>query len=152
LGLVPVADAYATRLRAFYNSRAAWHRRFYRLSGVLVVLTGAGLPLLANLQYAGKNIVVSIAGTTVAVFTALHAFYRWDQSWILLRSTEMAVTAAYWRWRSALPPATERADADCVEMTQVFLSELAAIREHESSTFFKDLVFPSATPDVPAKP
>jgi hypothetical protein len=55
------------------------------------LLVGAGLPVLTNLDYPGKATVISLAGMVIAVFTGLHAFYRWDQSWILLRNTEGAV-------------------------------------------------------------
>jgi hypothetical protein len=142
-GLVGAAGEYVTRLRAFYNSRAIWHRRFYRLSGMLVILAGAGLPVLANLDYPGKFTVVSLAGMAVAVLTALNAFYRWDQSWILLRHTEAALTAAYWDWRADIPADAE--DPKAVARTKEFLALLAQIRGEESVTFFKNLTFPATT-------
>jgi hypothetical protein len=144
-GLMAAASEYAMRLRAFYNSRAIWHRRFYRLSGMLVILTGAGLPVLANLDYPGKSTVVSLAGMAVAVLTALHAFYRWDQSWILLRHTEGALTAAYWTWRADVPADAQPDDKDAIARTTAFLAQLAHIRDEESLTFFKNITFPAAT-------
>jgi uncharacterized protein DUF4231 len=144
-GLMGAANEYALRLRAFYNARAIWHRRFYRLSGMLVILAGAGLPVLANLDYPGKSTVVSLAGMAVAVLTALHAFYRWDQSWILLRHTEGALTAAYWAWRLDVPVDTPADDKDAIVRTKAFLALLAQIRDEESLTFFKGITFPAAT-------
>ncbi|WP_237047583.1 hypothetical protein [Lentzea guizhouensis] len=38
----------------------------------------------------------------MAGVTGLRTFYRWDQSWILLRNTEIAVTAAYLEWKLTL--------------------------------------------------
>nr|WP_042180765.1 DUF4231 domain-containing protein [Kibdelosporangium sp. MJ126-NF4]CEL14571.1 hypothetical protein [Kibdelosporangium sp. MJ126-NF4]CTQ88936.1 hypothetical protein [Kibdelosporangium sp. MJ126-NF4] len=144
-GLVAAADEYAIRVRAFYNSRAVWHRRFHRLSGVLIILAGAGLPVLANLEYPAKATVISIAGMAVAVLTGLHAFYHWDQSWILLRTTEGEVTAAYWAWRAALPPNGDDTDEQTVARTTAFLAQLGQIRTNEASNFFANVTFPAAS-------
>jgi hypothetical protein len=132
------AEAYALRVRAFYDSRAKWHRRFYRLSGVIVILSGVSLPVLASTSYTHKNFVVSCAGALVAALTALRAFYRWDQGWVLLRQTELAITKTYSEWKGALrdqPGPTEARN---------LLIEIAEIRHGEAEAFFKDLTFPSA--------
>lgn len=47
-------------------------------------------------DFAWQPQAVSAAGVSVAVLTGLHAFYRWDQSWVLLRNTERTITAEYW--------------------------------------------------------
>src|SRR5262249_8400749 len=49
--LLAFAEEYVPRLRAFYDSRANWHRRFYRFSGITVILSGAILPVLASAHY-----------------------------------------------------------------------------------------------------
>src|SRR4051812_40852666 len=82
VGLPAVAEAYVLRVREFYDARAWWNRRLYRLSGVLVILVGAMLPLLSTLEYSYKDLTVSLAGVVVAMMTSLRAFYRWDQSWV----------------------------------------------------------------------
>ncbi|MEU3271468.1 DUF4231 domain-containing protein [Saccharomonospora sp. NPDC006951] len=145
LGIIGAANTYAIRLRTFYNSRAVWHRRFYRFSGILVIAAGAGLPVVANLDYGAKELVVSLMGTLVALLTALHAFYRWDQSWMLLRHTEMRLTSAYWAWRAALPAADGAPDPATVALTRDFLLALSQIRDQEAVSFFEKLSFPTAT-------
>ncbi|QUG99616.1 DUF4231 domain-containing protein [Saccharopolyspora erythraea] len=139
-GLEHAADIYAQRLRAFYDARARWHRRFYRFSGILVIAVGAGLPILTTQQFPGQDLVISIAGVTVAVSAGLRAFYRWDQSWILLRRTEIALTDAHWQWKAGLG-ADPVANA---ENTQRFLEELGSLRRQESDSFFQDLSFPGS--------
>lgn len=129
------AEAYVARLCRVYNLRATWHRRLYRFSGMVVILAGAGLPLLVSLDYAGKNIAISATGVLVAVVTGLRAFYRWDQSWILLRKTEMAITSALWVWLAREPDTDREAAAEL--MLQVY-----DIRKFEAEAFFKDLAFP----------
>lgn len=139
------AEAYALRVRRVYDLRATWHRRLYRLSGIVVILAGAGLPLLVSVDYAAKEAVIAATGVLVAVITALRAFYRWDQSWILLRRTEMQLTAALWSWRSREPGADREAAAELIRRVH-------DIRAIETESFFKDLAFPAQSAvDLPAQ-
>lgn len=146
-GVVATADAYGAWLRSFYDTRARWHRRFYRLSGVLVILTGAALPVLTNLDYPGKTVTISLSGVVVAGLTGLRAFYRWDQSWILLRNTEMAVTAAYLTWKTTPGnfPVTEEVTAKEVQekAAGAFIDKLGELRQREATMYFKDMAFPN---------
>jgi hypothetical protein len=151
MGYPQAVEAYLERLRTFYNERASWHRRFYRFAGITVILIGATLPLLASLTYPHKDLVLSILGVAVAGFTALRAFYRWDQSWVLLRNTEMAITSAWWDYHakvSAIPPGdgvdqhTQRCAAAAL-LAQLLLD----IRKQEAEFFFKDLKFPAGKVD-----
>ncbi|SFR06796.1 Protein of unknown function [Lentzea waywayandensis] len=145
-GVIATADAYGTWLRSFYDVRARWHRLFYRLSGTLVILVGAALPVLTSLDYPGKAVTISLAGVAVAGLTGLRAFYRWDQSWILLRNSEMAVTAAYLEWKTTPGnfPAAEDVSQRVVQekAASAFIDKLGDLRQREATVFFKDMAFP----------
>lgn len=142
-GLLGAAEKYALRLRGAYDSRAHWHRRFYRASGNFVILSGASLPVVTALNYSGKAVTVSVLGVLVAALTALRAFYRWDQSWILLRLTEMAITAEYWDWKSATSALDQHSsEPKDVESARQFLKKLSEIRSKEAESFFAELSFP----------
>jgi hypothetical protein len=144
-GFTAAAGEYAMRVREFYDRRAHWHRRFYRATGVIVIFIGAALPVLVAPTYPGKQIVVSLAGTIVAALTGLRAFYRWDESWVVMRTTERAVTEAYWNWRAQL-------DGDCANgaaethraATQALLARLGELQLREADSYFKDLSFPAS--------
>jgi hypothetical protein len=144
-GFLAAIETYARHLRAIYSARANWHRRLYRLSGILVILVGSGLPMLISLDYAGKTAIVSTAGMLVAVATGLRSFYRWDQSWVLLRSTEMAITEALLDWHTR--KGTLGADDDTPaeeqrEIARQFAQKLTDIRMNEARSYFKDMWFP----------
>lgn len=141
---VAAAEAYALRLRQVYDLRAAWHRRLYRLSGIVVILAGAGLPLLVSIDYAGKDLTIALTGVLVAAITSLRAFYRWDQSWILLRKTEMSITSALWEWRCRTPGTDQEAVLE-------LLKKVEEIRKFEAESFFKELAFPVQRGEPPAQ-
>jgi hypothetical protein len=102
----------------------------------VVILIGAALPLMATLSYAHKDFVVSLMGVMIAALTALRGFYRWDQSWILLRNTEMAINRAWWDYRA-------KGDDERHESAHALAELLLDIRTQEAEVFFKDMKFPS---------
>lgn len=129
----------------FYDTRAKWHRRFYRLSSAVVILTGASLPVVTTLDFPGKNAAISGAGFLVAVTVALKGLYRWDVSWTLLRETELELTRAYLSWRGAEPgaPGPGSAGSGATDRSPDSLLEAVfQIRSRESSEFFKNLPDP----------
>ncbi|MGR6964177.1 DUF4231 domain-containing protein [Geodermatophilus sp. URMC 61] len=134
---VAQAERYFLRVRAFYDSRARWHRHFYRISGILLILLGGALPLIASGTFTGKDVIVSAVGFVVAAITALRGFYRWDSSWVLLRGTEMALTKRYLEWKALQGGVTD--PALLREEARQLLADLGTIRENESKAFFKDL-------------
>lgn len=134
-GLLKFAEEYAQRIRQFYDSRAQWHRRLYRFSGIMVIFAGALLPLLAALNYSHKTITISLVGVFVSLVTALRAFYHWDQGWVLLRQTEFNISGAYWEWKGKNPHPDDKAASE-------LLLKIIQIREREAESFFKNLTFP----------
>lgn len=140
------AEEYVRRVRDSYDKRASGHRRWYRTSGLAVIAGGASLPLLTSLDYAHKNLVISLVGVFVSGVTAVRAFYRWDQMWALLRATEFSISTAYWKWRGVVGN-VRGADGEGVsreshEATVHLLSEVAEIQSNEAISYFKDLPFP----------
>lgn len=146
-GYPKAVEDYLVRLRAFYGTRAAWHRRFYRFSGILVIMVGAGLPLLTTLSYPDKDLVVSLVGVLIAVLTALRAFYQWDQNWVLLRGTERTITLAWWEYQAKVATSPPPSEAERHEAARQLVALLAETRKQEAEFFFKDMRFPTGKGD-----
>jgi hypothetical protein len=70
-GYRKIAEDSVVPLKNQYNWRAAWHRRNFRLSGIVVILVSASLPLLAAFDYWWKDLVVAVAGVVIATVTGL---------------------------------------------------------------------------------
>ncbi|MGK5545595.1 DUF4231 domain-containing protein [Streptomyces sp. URMC 127] len=139
-GFTAATERYVLDVIDFYDVRAAWHRRFYRLSGAVVILAGAALPVLTTLDFTGKSAAISGAGFLVAITTAMKSLYRWDVSWILLRETEIELTRVYLQWRAGgLGP--DRGDGSS-RSANALLDAVFRIRRRESSEFFKNLPDP----------
>lgn len=136
-------EKYVIRTRDFYDARARWHRRFYRLSTVLIIVIGALLPLAAGLDYSYKEVLLGISGVTIAALTALRSFYHWDQFWVLNRNTEMVITRSYLVWKASTIHQPEPGDDAAIEERKKVALELVdhivKIRENEAGAFFKVL-------------
>ncbi|MFF4218524.1 DUF4231 domain-containing protein [Streptosporangium nondiastaticum] len=139
-GFTAATERYVLEVIDFYDIRATWHRRFYRLSGALVILAGAALPVLTALDFTGKSAAISGTGFLVAVTTAMKSLYRWDVSWILLRETEVELTRVYLQWcAGGLGPDGTDGPA---RSANALLDAVFKIRRRESSEFFKNLPDP----------
>ena len=139
------AEAYVLNVCKFYSDRANWHRRLFQVSALVLIGVGAGLPVLASLDYPHKQLVISVAGALVAGLTALRAFYLWDQRWVLLRKTEISITTAYWNWRAAVAELTGTDEEIAIARNQAVLELLKGvleIRENEAKLFFESLSWP----------
>lgn len=140
------AEDWVRRVRTHYDERARSHRRWYRYSGIAVILIGASLPVLTSIDYPSKSLVVSLAGVLVAALTTLRGFYRWDHMWALLRVTEFSVSQAYWEWRGAvdgrLDTTDDKTTAEIRKATRILVKKVDDIRQHEANFAFKDLPFP----------
>jgi hypothetical protein len=140
------SEDYVRRIWSNYDRRANEHRRYYRASGILIIVAGALLPLLTTLNYSHKSLVISAVGVSISAVTALRAFYRWDHMWALLRATEFSLSDTYWKWRGEVGEArgTEGAaiPAQSRDATIRMLDEVSDIRRNEAMSFFKNLPFP----------
>ncbi|MGW1275931.1 DUF4231 domain-containing protein [Streptomyces tsukubensis] len=143
------AEAYVRELIGFYDSRARWHRRFYRISGVVTILSAAALPLLTILDLPNKSVVISGVGCLVAISTALKEFYRWDTSWVLLRQTETDLTRAYAAYASAKESGDGPPDPGAAH---TLIGQVLRIREEESLRFFRNLPSPVGVPPQLQRP
>jgi hypothetical protein len=140
---IAAVEKYVLRARDFYDARARWHRRFYRLSTVLIILIGALLPLQAGLNYPHKEVLLGISGVTIAALTALRSFYHWDQFWVLNRETERLITRSYLEWKASNIHQPEPGDNTAIEAHKKAALELVdhivQIREDEAGSFFRVL-------------
>ena len=138
--LVRQSEEYCAQLRDFYDSRARWNRHFYRFSGILVIVLGGSLPIIAGADFPGKDLTIAVIGFVVATITALRGFYRWDAAWVLMRETEFAITKRYVAWKAVQMAAP---DPEALRQATIgLLSDMVAVRENEARAFFKDLPIP----------
>lgn len=126
-------EAYVRTCISHYDRRAKWHRRLFRLSGLLSILIGAGLPVITAFTFREKNLAIALAGYIVAIATGMRGFYRWDSSWVLLRQTEISIAREYRMWR--ITSATMKpADRDLA--AQELMDRVDVLRAKEAVEYF----------------
>jgi hypothetical protein len=125
---------------------AGRHRRWFRLTGVLVIAFSVSLPVLTSLTFSGRNGVISVVALGVAGLSALRAFFQWDDSWRLYRSQDLTLTALLTRWQMGMlriigttaPNASDEAYA----LTMDILHQAHESGQAELSEFFGGIAWP----------
>jgi Na+/melibiose symporter-like transporter len=129
-----------------YRNRAKWHKIWFWLSGVVVIVLSATLPLLAGLEFDKKDGTLGIVAVVVAALAALRNFFHWDQSWSLLRQADFELTELIRKWKverqAALRAPEDERPKLLDKITLAFLDEAQRVRRAESTAFFGRLTFP----------
>jgi hypothetical protein len=136
-------------LRDAYHRRAKWNRRFFRGTGVAVIVLSASLPLLAGFSYSGKDITIAIVGAVIAILTGLRAFYQWDQLWDFLRQSDFILTHLIGKWELDVEAAKHLPNTKSAvaihKLTTELLDNAETVRQAESQRYFSTLRFPGGT-------
>jgi hypothetical protein len=145
------AEEVVARIRTLkgqYHDRAKWHRRWFRSTGIVIILLSATLPLLAGLDYDGKDVTIGVIGVAIAVLTALRNFYQWDQLWSLLRQSDFELTYLLDQYQLDATAIKTDSAADATsklhELTRTLREEAEKVRRAESTRYFGSLRFPSS--------
>ena len=111
----------------------------------MVIVGGSALPVVTTRNLANKDLIVSLIGVAISALTALRSFYRWDESWILLRKTEIEISGIYFDWRVKYDQESSSSNGPSgklYEITSEMVTALAKARNNEANSFFKNLSFP----------
>ena len=137
------------RLRDRYRSRADRGVLFFRVSGTVLVVVGAIMPVLAIADYPFKAAAVAAAGITMSLSSSLHAFFRWDRQWQILRAAQFRLDDSYMEWRLRVHEAGGLPDGERETLWEKadreLLKRYQAVRQEESEGFFSLLDFPART-------
>lgn len=136
------AEAHRDRCRALADKS----RRWFRYTGVAVILSSVTLPLLTTLSFTGKDFVVSALALGIAGLSSLRSFFHWDRSWRLFRQHEFAITAQLARWESAMINLVGSNAADAATRVQAItdeaLDDVKELKNTEFEAFFNTIGWP----------
>jgi len=122
------------------------HRRWFRLTGVAMIVFSVSLPALTAASFSGRDTAISVLAVAVAGLSGLRAFYQWDQSWQLYRSQEIALAALQTRWRMGMMRVIKSASPDtddqAYNLTTDIIREAQDSGRAELSDFFSAIAWP----------
>lgn len=133
--------------RDWYKSKAARPRRLFQTAGALVILLSVSIPLLAVLDYPGKDLVLSVIALLIAALTGLNSFFKWESSWRARRQTEFALTHLLSGWDLRIIEAMQEADPEqarqlILQATRQLLEEARVVVGAETEEFFSKMTWP----------
>ena len=139
------AEAHRDRCRALADKS----RRWFRYTGVAVILSSVTLPLLTTLSFTGKDFVVSALALGIAGLSSLRSFFHWDRNWQLFRRHEYALTMQIAQWESAmLDLVTSNSvdpDSRALAITKDALDNVKEQKNAEFDAFFNTIGWPQSS-------
>ena len=127
----------------WYRKRAPRARIFYRASGILIILLGVALPILAAFgkELVYKDLLVSISAGLIALLTGINSFFRWDVAWHGHIQAELTLDRLHKDWEFAIArakahPEVAEALKMAIEATEQFQTRVHVVVEAETKGYF----------------
>lgn len=127
----------------WYRKRAPHKRLCYRASGLLIIMFGIALPILAafgkDLKH--NDLWVSILAGLIALLTGLNSFFRWDVAWQGYIQAQLTLDRLQKEWELAVAKARALPSVDeglkvAIEATEQFQARAYDIVEAETKGYF----------------
>ncbi len=91
----------------WHERKSGWNQRWFKRLQIVVITSGALLPLLAGLQAAqvpGMSYAIGALGVIVAIVTGVLGLYRFQELWIDYRLTAESLNQEKYRFVTGSPP------------------------------------------------
>lgn len=135
------------KTRDWYRGHAPQPMRWFRITGVLLIVLSVSVPFIAGQTAAWKDTVLSLMTLTIAALTGLGAFFRWEYAWQSYRKTQYALDRLLNMWEFKIVEARHQADPQraidlALRSTEQLLNDAAAVTSSETAEYFKQVQMP----------
>lgn len=142
--LEQTVNEYARKSHDWYRQKKRIPRRFYYLSGAMVVVLSALIPLLSAYEGTYFRLTVGIIGVVVSVTTGFNTFFRWEKTWHSFAAAQFDLEYMLRRWEIRMHQAKGDANREeslklAREATESILEETRTLRQAETEGFFRNL-------------
>ncbi|WP_248919940.1 DUF4231 domain-containing protein [Pseudomonas entomophila] len=140
--------------KCFVDPRREWYAKhqsypfyMFRVCGVVTILLGVILPVVAVTYFQYKTEVMSVMSLTIAALTGLSNFFRWERSWRGREQSKFAIDALEAKWELELAKAShvlseEKRLEHVYIATNDFFTNVRIISAAETDEFFSGMQFP----------
>jgi hypothetical protein len=117
------------------------NRYLFRISGIILIVLIASLPVIATLEFPNKIPVLTAYSLVIAILTGLRSFFRWEDKWRLFRGQQFALAYLIAQWEmdlSGLASDSDLGDArkEAHMKTEELLKETGEAVKREMLAFF----------------
>lgn len=147
-----VASTVKKDLR-WYQRATLWSMIAQRFCGVIVLVLGASLPIIASWEFRlqWKNFIVSTIGVSIALISGLNTFFGFGEAWKrhMQAAVDLKNQLAIWELRMAEAASNnniqERNDK-AVRATETLLETVTMIDNRVTKEFLEQFNFPNSKP------
>jgi hypothetical protein len=146
-------EAYVDGLGKWFERARRLPGFFFFTSGTLIILGSVSLPYLVNssdFPFAWKNTAISIVSLSIALLTALNAFYSWQHSWQKRLRIAGAIDNLVALWEidmlNASRAESPKAEEDAYATTSQLFNQVYQIITRENEQLFAQIKPPGIDP------
>jgi len=145
--LYEIKKNYIDKTWIWYRDHSSWPRIVFRLAGVTVIVLSLSIPFLAAAKGKWLEIGVPIAALTIAILSALNAFFAWQKTWEKRITIQLTLEGLMAAWETKMAAARRSEDSKegyemALQATQDLIENTRSLTVTETGTFFSSIKFP----------
>jgi hypothetical protein len=119
----------------WHSERARLNKRRYRINEILIIFIGAVIPIVNVLNFADlqTRIISSILGATVVIVTGLTQLEKYQESWIIYRTTTELLKKEKYFYENEVG---DYSDLDESKRRKLLVERVESIVSSETSKYF----------------
>ena len=126
----------------FYIERVDSKRIYAQRSSVAVLALSLAIPIVANLPFRGKDILVSTMAASIAFISGFSQIHRWQETWKEYSAAIVKVEAAIATWELKIAQLDPAGESDVISRTlaaatDALVQSVSAIVSTEMEQFFQ---------------
>ena len=155
--LCAIKKNYIDKTWTWYRDHSSWPRIVFRLAGVAVIVLSLTIPFLAAAKGQWLEIGVPVASLSIAILSALNAFFAWQKTWEKRITTQLTLEGLMAAWETKIA-AARRAEnpmegyESALRATQELIEYTRTLTVSETATFFTNIKFPDVKPAKHSQP
>ena len=149
--LCKIKKNYVDKTWTWYCDHSTWPRVVFRLTGVTVIVLSLSIPFLAAAGGKLLTVGVSVAALSIAILSALNAFFAWQKTWEKRITTQLTLEGLIAVWETKIAEARRATDEKdgyqfALKATQELIDNTRSLTVTETGTFFASIKFPDVGP------
>ena len=137
-----IKEAYVDSRLRFYKERVNSKRVYAQRASVAVLGLSLAIPIVANVQFPGKDILVSAMAASIAFISGFSQIHRWQETWKEYSAAIVKIEAAIASWELKMTQADPAAGSEVISQTlaaatDALVQSVTTIVSTEMEQFFQ---------------
>jgi type IV secretory pathway VirB2 component (pilin) len=144
-----IKETQVDRKIKWHKNHAKWHKIYFRVFGVLIIILSTSIPFVVAREFDNKNVVISIIALGIAALSGINSFFHWQNSWRSYIKTYFALKYLASQWELQILRIEQETDfqkarESALTATENLINGANSFTETDIEDFFKNIELPPA--------